>query len=551
MTEGLTSSAGLTSPVTSSQPARRNRVEYLIFPSLVLLQVLLIMDPIPWTHSFWLDEIHTQLLVEDPDLSHAARALANGVDFNPPTYYLLARLVTMTGVAPEIGLRAFSLACVILCGLSIYTLLRDHCSRTTATACVLLIWSFTVVQTQAFEARFYAPWMAAASLVALSLQRTMQSRSLGWRVVLALAGIVTCTAHYFGVISVGLIAAAFLLRQWFSAAASPERKSIRQRVEPLMWLTPGFAALVACIACFYRGQRSALSVTTWVPPMDWKTLQSFLWDLIPVWSIAVAVAAWGLTRILSGLRQHDATAEMKAAIVPEVRAEIPVAAGLAMMPVCLMLFSWLLQPALISRYGSVGILGFAVLMGSLLRQAPNWVSAAFCVWFMAAGMQSLSRQSDYWRRMETRQTEMIARLRQLDADIPVLFESRHAMYPIVRYAPDLAPRIRFLALSDENLRQYQSATPFRIVERDVAQRIESFYPDYQTIPFDELGQLPRSFLVAFRNRKDFGSQLENFVVTPVRPQIYELHPKESGLTPVISSVTGDTPGEHHAMLTTE
>ena len=39
----------------------------------------------------WLDEIHTQLLVTDPELTHAAGALAGGADFNPPGLYLMLR----------------------------------------------------------------------------------------------------------------------------------------------------------------------------------------------------------------------------------------------------------------------------------------------------------------------------------------------------------------------------------------------------------------------------------------------------------------------------
>ena len=491
-------------------------IELLIVPGLIALQLLCLRDPIPFTHSFWLDEIHTQLLVDDPSLTHATNALAAGVDFNPPTYYLLARLTALTGVAPEISQRVFSLACVVACCVCVYLLVRERCTRTTAATAALLIWSFDVVQSQAFESRFYAPWLAAVGLTSLCLQRCTTSPALVWRVGLLVGSSVICTVHYFGVISLGLIVGAHLLQQWLTK---------RGGYSTLLWMTPGVVLLIVCITTFYRGQRSALSVATWVPPVDWSSTWQFLRELVPIWSLAIALMVWLFAR-RQNVSGHHSSDECDSSAA---RSWPPAALGLMLMPVCLMAFSLLIQPALVSRYGSVGIIGFAVLLGALLRPAPTWIAATFGVWFFVAGLQTLGSQVERWQRTEARQAEMIARLRQVDRSLPLLFESRHAMYPITRYAPDLAPRVRFLALSNQNLRDFNSVTPFRIVERDVALRIEEFYPTYQTLPFDELRTLPRAIIVAFRQRKDFGKQLDGFAVTQLQPQIYEVVPQSREL----------------------
>ena len=489
--------------------------EYLIVPAIICFQLLVLGDPIPFTHSFWLDEIHTQLLVEDSSITHAATALASGVDFNPPTYYGLARLVSQIGPSPEISQRVFSLICVIFCCVCVYRLVRDDCSPIVATAAATLIWSFEVVQIQAFESRFYAPWLAATALTALCLQRVSVTPNVVWTIGLILGSTMMCTVHYFGVISLALLAGTQLLRNM-----------VRRRggLSFVFWLIPAIVGLSICIVLFYRGQRSALSVATWVPEISWKSTQQFLQELVPIWAIPIAFVIWILSRRVAS----EATEEPR-----ETQADpgIPAAIGLSLMPVCLILFSVLLQPSLVSRYGTVSSIGFAVIIAMLLRPTPKLAAAAFTIWFFVAGLQNLGTQLDRWHRTEDRQKEMIARLRQVDSEVPLLFESRHTMYPITRYAPDLAPRIQFLALSNDNLRDFVSVTPFRIVERDVAIKIEEFYPAFQTFPHDKLKDLPKAILVAFRQRKDFGRQLEGLTVAQLQPQIYEIRPAASDAIP--------------------
>ncbi len=509
----------------SRQHSAVSWMELLIVPCLIMVQVILLGDPLPFQRSFWLDEIHTQLVIEDPSLPHAMSALAHGVDFNPPTYYLLAKGVSQLGIAPEIAQRGFSLGCILICSVSVYLLLRDRCSPVTATTATLLIWSLNVVQTQAFEARFYAPWLAAAGMFALCLQRCLQSSSIRWRLGLVVTSLLMCSVHYFGIISLGLMAAGYIVQSHLSRA---------RRWWDLLWMTPGPVALGICVVCFYQGQRSALSISTWVPALSWTTFQEFAKEALPIWAIGISLLAWCGTWLT--MRSHQMLTPRQDAIEVEVPATdalmprqlLPAASALALMPVCLIVFSLVLQPALIARYATVGTIGFAILIASLLRRCPTWVSAAVGIWLFFTGFQSLTDQYHYWQRMETRQAEIIARLRRLDPEVPLIFESRHAMYPVTRYAPDLASRVHFLALSNENLKDFDSATPFRIVERDVATRIAEFYPQYPTMPFDQLQQLPRAYLFAFRQRKDFGKQLEHFEVTQRFPQLYEIVPRSAG-----------------------
>ena len=57
------------------------------------------------TRPLWMDEIHSWLLISDADVGHAMSALADGADYNPPTYYLVARSLAVFGPITEYRLR--------------------------------------------------------------------------------------------------------------------------------------------------------------------------------------------------------------------------------------------------------------------------------------------------------------------------------------------------------------------------------------------------------------------------------------------------------------
>src|SRR5262249_7225550 len=130
---------------------------------------------------FWIDEIFAFTLVADPDPVHALRALAGGVDMNPPMLYLLLRGFTLlTGGPGEIVFRVFASLSILLALLGIYLLLRRAYTPRVAFTAVLLLECHPLILTHAFEARFYGPWLAAIVwfAYALVLFRTSPRRVL-------------------------------------------------------------------------------------------------------------------------------------------------------------------------------------------------------------------------------------------------------------------------------------------------------------------------------------------------------------------------------------
>jgi uncharacterized membrane protein len=105
---------------------------------------------------------------------------------------------------------------------------------------------------QLHEARFYAVWLLLAVGVALAMQRLVERPRSAWRFAqLALLSALTCLIHYFGIISLGCLAAGALLH----------RASREKSTRLLSALGVGVLALGAWLPVYAR-QRHVVSVTT-------------------------------------------------------------------------------------------------------------------------------------------------------------------------------------------------------------------------------------------------------------------------------------------------
>ena len=74
--------------------SRRELVTFgAVLASLVLLELVALRATSAITRPLWLDEIHTYLLAGTQSVGESMRSLAAGADYNPPTLYLLYRVV--------------------------------------------------------------------------------------------------------------------------------------------------------------------------------------------------------------------------------------------------------------------------------------------------------------------------------------------------------------------------------------------------------------------------------------------------------------------------
>src|SRR5690349_21611983 len=177
--------------------------------ALVIIELLVLRATPAITRPLWLDEVHTYLLAGTQSVGESMRSLASGADFNPPTLYLLYRVVGLVvGGLSEVPMRLVALASVLGALTITYRLLREDFERTPAALATLTTWANPVVVNVAFDARFYGPWLFGAAWLVFEAIRRLDGRSTGTvgAVRLAVAAVFVCTIHYFGILSLGAVA---------------------------------------------------------------------------------------------------------------------------------------------------------------------------------------------------------------------------------------------------------------------------------------------------------------------------------------------------------
>ncbi len=331
----------------------------------VLFPVLVVSLAGGWhllSHPFWLDELFTYHLATSRSLPALFRALAAGVDMNPPALHLLLRYVApLAGGAGPTGYRVVTFCLVVVATLFIYGTLRPGFGRLPAAAGALVLWGSPMVASQAFEARFYPLWLAA--LAGFIYFRSRQGPAGGrWYVEVAVAAsaVVVCTTHYFGIISLALVVA---------GDAAVGRRRLGEVFRRNLSALAGPVALACCLPLLVS-QREATPVATWLLEPTWADVrlgfQQFLmtpgqqaafwlWPAVAVYG----VGRWSSVReALGALGSHGGL----------------LATGL-MLP-AIFVFSFLVQPAQMGRYAIVAFLAAAPLVAAARSRATISVAVA-------------------------------------------------------------------------------------------------------------------------------------------------------------------------------
>lgn len=502
-------------PLRSAPPTVPSRREMLYAVS-VLIAVVLAQMAVAGGFSlvrrhFWVDEMFTQTLVADPDLGHALRALAGGLETHPPAFYLVLRGFTaLAGGANEVTLRLFALLSVLTGLAGVYALLRQCFAPLVCFAALLAVWGHPLVVVHAFEARFYGPWLAGVVWFAYCLVRCREAgRSRWWDVLVGLAAVFVCTVHYFGIITLGLVLA-FELWARRSARLSPWRGVTPAVLGPL--------ALLACLPLLLH-QRAAMTVPTWVesagPGWSFEFLSKLLF---PAGLAAVLVAAW-LARLAQG---DSGRAERAEGINLKALAGL---SGLLVLPVVLIVFSFTVQSVLIEKYALPAVAGLAPSAAYALARAGRLWQIGLCGVLCLTGVRELHAYAVQTRDHDEHFTAgLIDNLRQNTGDADVIFETQHNFYVVCRYAPDLAPRCFFL---DYERGQIGNDSHFRVFSRDLARCYDAYYPVFGMKKWEGLRERQSFYLVPtfLGSGERAGRDPEpypGFTARPVNRDLYEV-----------------------------
>ncbi|MBL0171660.1 MAG: glycosyltransferase family 39 protein [Gemmatimonadaceae bacterium] len=426
----------------------------------------------------WLDEYHTWLLADQQSVLKSLVSLAQGADFNPPTLHLIYRVVAkiLGGLTP-FTMRVVSLASVWLALTVAYATLRRHVSRPAAFVGSFALWAHPLVITHAFDARFYGPWLLFTALMTWSvgLDASMVT-SKRRNIALALSSALECTIHYFGIfVWVVIVLSAIVADR--GPKCGPQatwRKFAPALSGPLL--------LVLCTP-FYFGQRQALSVSTWVDPINAEQLRNFAATFYLWPGLLIPLCGWVFFRILfrGGLQ---AIPNPSASFLR--RPEILALLALAALPVVLLAFSVAVQPSMISRYAIPSLLLWPPLVAFVIEDVRGLIRAMMLVGYAALAMVLVRVQVRDAQRAISELNVDAATILSLGSDATVVCRSRHRAYQLGTIAGGGRPLSRnictMLDFDEALVRSLTEGTPadrqtikFLTLERDVARVHSEIY----------------------------------------------------------------------------
>src|SRR5688500_7762970 len=440
-----------------------------------------------FTSPLWLDEHHTLLLSTHGSWSGIFSSLARGADFNPPTLFLLERIFgSLMGGADALSLRILAVVSVWLTLVVVYAILRRDFGRPAAFAGALALWAHPFVVYHAFEARFYGPLLLFSALFILTLAAsTDDDRSLPMRIGAGVSAVLLCTVHDFGLFVWAIVVVTVVFRSW------PLQRARLSRALPAL---AGPVALLAC-APLYLGQRASVTVSTWVPKLSAgqvkNMLDTFFVTRTPVLAVLVAIGVSLLYKPISRMssRNSDGSSSGTASLV-----------ALAAMPLIIMVFSIVVQPAMIARYAIPAVLIWGPVVAWSVDRIPR-VAQGGVIFLLAAGSAATLRGTAATSRgfvaALSADSAVVAPL--LKEGKLVLVPSRHVLYKLAtRFPPET--RLAFFDFDNTQAKRLFGVNVFHwetnesVLERDVGRIHHAIYGFPQLVGTSALDSVPEFYL---------------------------------------------------------
>lgn len=419
---------------------------------------------------FWMDEVHSWLLISDPDVNHALNALRRGADYNPPVYYLVARAFHSVVPLTEHNLRVLSGLLTIGTSIGLALVFARRMTWLAAVGSSLLICSQSLVILQSTEARFYALWLCLLTWFCLLLTSHDGKQKVVRIVLLSVLAASIAGTHYFGIISVGLACVAF------AAANRFRSQSIVRAIIP-------FGAAVVAVACclpLLRGQKAALTAATWVKPATLESAVGYVTQFFPALLLLVAGAVWLAGVLLRPVNNENAEGDTERVVDSAApsdtfsrNSDLFVFGSMLLMPLILIAFSVVVQPATVNRYAVAATVWLVPVISWLLKTTDGeskksvLVFVAGCLMFAIGVRQG----SATWNFNLTRQRQLASDLEDVPDDQIVLFENRIDYW----LAQHRSPQKMWFQLDFESA-DADGLTNLRIVQRDVGRAIQPLYP---------------------------------------------------------------------------
>ena len=445
----------------SGQAISRREAVWFILGALVfiLIEIAALRGWAMVTKPFWLDEVTTYLVSGTQSLAESMRNLAAGADSNPPTALLFFRAVALIagGLSPTAA-HVAGAACVLGALTTVYLLLRTRFSSWPSALGAMAVWAQQVVMHAAFDARFYGILLFLSGCLLLILLRTMREKPTALSAVtLAVVSAALCTVHYFGILTWGTAVGTVVL-------FAPTTFAVRLRR-----LAPSLAGPIALAACapFYLGQRASITIPTWMSDPTFAEAVRLLAVFLLTMPLAIALLCWALIEARAWLARRRGDQSVPRPF-PDLTMR-PFALGPLLLatqvavPLVLMAFSVLIQPATEPRYWIAGTLATAPVVALIVSRGDVLIRSIATLGMIGASVKTI--------RGEVGRAEAFAQRVREDVQVAsglaqsgalVVARRRDTVYPVVLVRPELKRRLRVLDSTP-----LDSTNRFFIIERDL------------------------------------------------------------------------------------
>jgi len=404
------------------------------------------------------------------------------------------------GALTPASMRVFPFLSVVAGLVFVFLALRRRFDAWSSVAGVLAVAVHSLVVKYAFEARFYGPLFGFAAMFAWAIGIDGNAPSRRRDIIAAIAAVLLCTVHWFGVLSLGLMCAGVLVH---------ERHSPRAGLRRIFPAAAGVVALLAC-APLLLGQRASLREPTWVPPLNSAQIaemtRTFWFAVVPVVAAFCILARQLLRRpaavVIPGESSRPERSEGAASHKEGSAVSLFALGSLSLLPLVLIALS-LFQPAMLPRYGLTAVLAWAPLVAfavAPLRPVFRGAVGAILAYFVFG---VTSREGELQANFgDFVAADRAAYAQACSARMPIVFETRHVMYPATD-GKTTCPGTAYLAISDSTLaRMFPTGSElewmqrFFRVENHFARLHERLYSYPRVTTQEQVAASPEFMLVA-------------------------------------------------------
>ena len=378
------------------------------------------------TRPLWFDELCTWIMVQQHPLSVLWNALKDGVDGQPPLFYLLERPVAAAIANEQISYRLLSilgLACTVAC---LFHLIRKRSGNLNALFCAAIPLLTLLYDPYAVEARPYTLVVACLAIALVCYDRAPDPR---WMLLMGLSLALAEALHYYAVLAM----APFILAEMaLTVRIRRPRWAVWAALSSSLIPLAAFWPLLSSLKAHYGAHLWALPS---LEGAEW----SYGWFFRTTTNRGMGLAAAGALAVLVSMLAAERAASREEPHEDIVFHQRVLVLGFLALPFLSFFAAKLAHGGMTERYMLPTILGFPLAAGYSLprwgrRSAPVLVALGLCIIVPLA-----SQERRFWSSYHG---DFVSPAKDVEAmvasanypELPVVVSDPHDFLQLVHYA---------------------------------------------------------------------------------------------------------------------